>query len=67
MIYAFITILFLAFLAYFRGDRFLFMLSGLGFIVYGFAYTGTSLLYSFLMVLAGIILFIRAFTDWGAK
>ena len=55
----------LATLAYWRGDKPLFMLSGLGFIIYGFAFFPTSFYFSILMVLAGIFLFIRAFTKRG--
>jgi len=60
-----VFILVITALAYWRGDRPLFLLSGLGFVVYGFSYTATSLYYSILMVLVGIFLVIRAFTDKG--
>lgn len=51
----------LAGLGYWRGDRILFVISGLGFLIYGFSYFTTSWQFSILMVLAGGFLFIRGF------
>lgn len=55
----------LAFLAYWRGDRPMFMLSGLGFLTYGFTFISTEIYLCIIMVLAGIFLFARAFTNRG--
>ena len=60
-----IVMLVLAGLAYWRGDKPLFLLAGLGMMVYGFDYNSTSLYYSMLIVLAGLFLCIRAFTNRG--
>ena len=60
-----VVMLALAALAYMRNDRPLFLVSGLGFITYGFSYFATSLYFSILMVVAGVFLFIRAFTKRG--
>jgi len=55
----------LASLAYWRGDKPLFLLSGCGFLIYGFSYGSTSLWFSIIMVGAGFFLCIRAFTKKG--
>jgi len=60
----YIIMLGLAALAYWRGDRPLFLVSGLFFIVYGFTVT-VSIYYSMLLVLAGFFLCARAFTERG--
>jgi len=60
-----IIMLVLVGLAYWRGDRPLFLISGLGLMIYGFSYIDTSLYYSILIVLAGIFTFIKAFTKRG--
>lgn len=60
-----VVMLGLAALGYWRGDRYLFILSGLGFIIYGFTFWTTSTSFSILMVIAGIAIFIRAFHKTG--
>ncbi len=52
-------------LAYWRGDKPLFFLSGLAFMIYGFTFSSISIWYSILLVLAGFFLCARAFTDRG--
>ncbi len=60
-----VVMLGLAFLAYLREDKPLFLIAGLAFIVYGFSFFATSFYFSILMVLAGIFFFIRAFSKRG--
>lgn len=57
----------LAILAYWRGDKPLFFLSGIAFMIYGFTYWSTSEVYSIVLVVVGIFLGIRAFTGKGMK
>ena len=62
-----IFILAIAALAYYGKDRPMFIISGLAFIVYGFDFTSTNLYFSILLVLAGIFMFFRAFSNRGMR
>ncbi len=56
-------IVFITVLAYWHRDRFLYILSGLSLIIYGFPYYSTDLRVSIILVLLGIYNIIKAF--WG--
>jgi len=57
----------LAALAYWRGDRPLFFLSGIAFMIFGFSFWSTSEVFSIVMVVAGFFLGARSFTARGMK
>ncbi len=57
----------LAALGYWRGDRGLFVVSGLAFILYSFSYWSTSWQFGLLLGLAGAIIFLRAFSSKGRE
>ena len=56
----------IALLAIVSGNRGLYLVSGLGVVVYGFSYDATSLWYSAVIVLAGFFLFAAAFVKRSA-
>ena len=56
----------IALLAIVSGNRGLYLVAGLGVIVYGFSYDATSLWYSVVIVLAGFFLFMAAFVKRSA-
>lgn len=62
LVVALMVIIGLAALAYWRSDRRLFFISGLGFIVYGFSFWTINNYFSIIMVMAGIFLCINAFS-----
>ena len=67
LIISLVVMLGLAGLGYWRGDRGLFLVSSLGFLVYGFSYWSASWQFSLLMVLAGMFLFFRTFSSKGRE
>ncbi len=56
----FLVVFFLAVLAYWRGDRMLFILSGFGFLFMGYDYWPDSYVLSILLVLIGLYQFTKA-------
>lgn len=62
-----LTLFGLAAIGYSRGDKWLLMLSGLGFIIYGLSYFDTTWYIAVILIGAGIAIFSRAFTNRGMK
>lgn len=61
MIYAYIFVLFIIAIAFWKGDRASYILGGFGLMIYAFSYATTNIYYSLLMGIAGLYVIMRGF------